>query len=75
MRPHDIRVSAETEKGFDTDRTFMLMKIAGDRLYFQTFSRTGKTVDSGILAAGAKKTAAVMRRTVADRPLALGLHW
>jgi predicted phosphodiesterase len=26
-------------KGFDTDRTFMLMEVAGDKLYFQTISR------------------------------------
>jgi len=36
-------------KGFDTDRTFMLMEISGDKLYFQTISRTGQTVDSGSL--------------------------
>jgi hypothetical protein len=37
------------EKGFDVDRSFMLVEIAGDTLYFQTVSRTGKTVDSGSL--------------------------
>ena len=28
-------------KGFDTDRGFMLVEIAGDQFYFQTVSRTG----------------------------------
>src|SRR5437868_6031658 len=35
--------------GFDTDCTFMLVEISADRLYFQTVSRTGQTVDSGTL--------------------------
>jgi predicted phosphodiesterase len=46
LRSHDLRRSAETAKGFDTDRTFMLVEVAGDELYFQTISRTGQTVDS-----------------------------
>jgi 3',5'-cyclic AMP phosphodiesterase CpdA len=48
LRAHDLRPSAETAKGFDADRTFMLMEIS-DQLYFQTFARTGKTVDSGVI--------------------------
>jgi hypothetical protein len=35
------------ETSFDRDRTFMLVEIDGDRLYFQTISHTGRTVDSG----------------------------
>ena len=35
--------------GFDTDNSFMLVEIAGDELYFQTISRTGATVDSGVV--------------------------
>jgi hypothetical protein len=30
FRFHDLRPSPETAKGFDTDRTFMLVEIAGD---------------------------------------------
>jgi len=37
------------EKGFDTDRSFMLIEMAGDKLYFQTISRAGHTIDSGSL--------------------------
>jgi Calcineurin-like phosphoesterase len=47
LRAHDLRPSAETAKGFDTDRTFMLMEISGDELDFQTLARSGSTVDSG----------------------------
>lgn len=49
LRFHDLRPSAQMAKGFDTDRCFMLMEIAGDRLYFQTISRVGATVDSGTI--------------------------
>ncbi len=44
-----LRQSGITVKGFDTDRTFVLVEIAGDELYFQTLSRTGTTVDSGVI--------------------------
>jgi predicted phosphodiesterase len=49
LRSHNLKQSAETAKGFDTDRAFMLVEIAEDELYFQTVSRTGETVDSGVL--------------------------
>ena len=38
-----------TVKGFARDRTFMLMEIAGDQLHFQTLSRAGALIDSGVL--------------------------
>jgi predicted phosphodiesterase len=53
---HDFRPSPEMVKGFDADRTFMLVEIAGDRLYFQTISRAGETVDSGAVERQNKKT-------------------
>lgn len=49
LRRHDLRRAANTAKGFDTDRTFMLMEAADYDLYFQTISRTGETVDSGAI--------------------------
>ncbi len=49
LRAGDLRPSPDTDKGFDADQSFMLVEIAGDELYFQTISRTGKTVDSGVL--------------------------
>ena len=49
LRSHNLRQSAITAKGFDTDRTFMLVEISGDEFYFQTISRTGETVDSGTI--------------------------
>ena len=41
--------TGERLKGFDTDRSFMVVEIAGDRLFFQVISRTGETIDSGEL--------------------------
>jgi predicted phosphodiesterase len=57
LRYHDLAPSTDTAKGFDTDRAFMLIEIAGDELWFQTISRTGATVDSGVIAREKSKAA------------------
>lgn len=49
LRANDIRRSAQTVAGFDTDRSFTLVEIAGDEMFFQTISRKGATVDSGVV--------------------------
>jgi hypothetical protein len=49
LRPGDLRKTALTAAGYDQDRSFMLVEIAGDQLNFQTISRTGRTVDSGVI--------------------------
>jgi 3',5'-cyclic AMP phosphodiesterase CpdA len=49
LMTHDFRSPQHIEKAIDTDRGFMLVEIAGDKLYFQTISRSGQTVDSGAL--------------------------
>jgi hypothetical protein len=49
LRYNNLRPSGDEEVGFDTDRSFMLVEISNDRLYFQTISRTGATIDSGSL--------------------------
>ena len=56
LRFHNLMPSPDTAKGFDTDRAFGLVEIAGDQLYFQIVSRTGETVDYGVLIAGKKKS-------------------
>ena len=38
-----------TDKGFDTDNSFMLVEIADDRMFFETISRQAKVVDSGAI--------------------------
>ena len=49
LRKGNLERSEITASGYDQDRTFMLMQIAGDELHFQTINRVGKTVDSGVL--------------------------
>jgi hypothetical protein len=49
LRYHNLKRSPEIAAGFDTDRDFMLVQVAGDKFYFQTISRTGQVVDSGVL--------------------------
>jgi hypothetical protein len=49
MRPDD-----ETAAYFDQDQSFMLLEVAGDDMFFQVISRTGKTVDSGVIHRQAK---------------------
>lgn len=49
LRKGGISPGQTTAAYFDQDQTFMLVEIAGDRLYFQTFSRTGQLVDSGVV--------------------------
>jgi predicted phosphodiesterase len=41
--------STLTEKGFDTDNSFMLVEIDQDRMFFETISRRAQVVDSGSL--------------------------
>jgi Calcineurin-like phosphoesterase len=60
---HDLRRSDQVQVGFDSDRGFMLVEIAGDELYFQAISRTGQTIDSGVLVRqGAQSKSAAVGR-------------
>lgn len=50
VRKNNVKKNSPlTEKAFDTDLSFMLIEIAGDELYFQVISRSGETVDSGVI--------------------------
>jgi hypothetical protein len=60
LRPGDVKDNSPlTEKAFDKDMSFMLLEIAGDQMHFQVITRTGETVDSGVLRNQRKKTASV----------------
>jgi Calcineurin-like phosphoesterase len=50
LRSGDLKKSPLTAAGYDSDQTFMLNEIAGDELFFQVITRTGRTVDSGVIA-------------------------
>jgi hypothetical protein len=49
LRKGDLRKSAMTAYGNDTDYAFMLIEIDGDDLHFQTISDKGVTLDAGII--------------------------
>jgi 3',5'-cyclic AMP phosphodiesterase CpdA len=49
LRKGNIRKTDLTARGFDTDRSFMVVQIAGNRLEFQAISRTGSLVDAGTI--------------------------
>jgi predicted phosphodiesterase len=50
LRYHNLRrPSSEMAAGFDTDRAFMIVEIAGNNFYIQAISRTGKVVDHAVL--------------------------
>jgi predicted phosphodiesterase len=50
LRKGDIdRGTGLTDVGFDTDYSFMLVEIDGVDMYFQAVSRTGQTIDSGVI--------------------------
>ena len=51
---HDtgIEPSGATAAAFDADRSFLGVEVEGDRLFFQAVSRTGSTVDTGVIRLG-----------------------
>ena len=49
LRKGDIRKTALTEKGFDTDYSYMLAELGKDTMQFQVLSRAGKRIDAGML--------------------------
>ncbi|MFL6332870.1 MAG: metallophosphoesterase family protein [Pyrinomonadaceae bacterium] len=50
LREGDVKDSSPlTAKAFDTDLSFMLWEVTGDEMHFQVISRTGETVDSGVI--------------------------
>ena len=69
LRPGDLRPSEMTAAGFDSDRSFMLIEVAGKGLSFQAVSRTGRTVDKGtILMREAVRTTAAAVVPASSRP-------
>ena len=50
LRHDNIARTNLTAKGFDQDNHFMLMEIDGDTLHYQTISRRGATIDTGIVS-------------------------
>jgi Calcineurin-like phosphoesterase len=57
VRKSNIGVTGLTAKGFDQDLHFMLVEIDGNEFHFQAISRTGATVDSGLIRRQEKASA------------------
>src|SRR5262245_5282262 len=49
LRMGDVRPSGLTAAYFDQDQSFMLVEVAGDEMFFEAVSRSGATVDSGVI--------------------------
>jgi 3',5'-cyclic AMP phosphodiesterase CpdA len=49
LRKGNMRPTEETAAWFDQDQSFMLVEVAGAQMYFQSISRTGRIVDSGVI--------------------------
>ena len=49
LREGDIRRTPLTAVGFDRDYHFMLFEITADELYYQAISRTGHSIDAGVV--------------------------
>jgi len=50
LRRGDMRPTSVTARGFDEDYHFMLMEVSGSELFFQAITRTGTTVDAGVIS-------------------------
>jgi 3',5'-cyclic AMP phosphodiesterase CpdA len=49
LRKGDLHREEPMAAGYDQDRSFMLVEVAGPDMYFQSISRTGQVVDSGVI--------------------------
>ena len=57
LRSGDLKKSAITEAGYDQDQVFLLNEIDKDELFFQAITRSGKTIDAGVITRQAKPKA------------------
>jgi 3',5'-cyclic AMP phosphodiesterase CpdA len=49
LRRGNMEASDQTAASFDQDQSFMLVEVAGQDMFFQSISRTGRIVDSGVI--------------------------
>lgn len=49
LRNGNLQKTAMTAVGYDRDRSFLLVEISGQDMFYQAISRTGATVDSGTI--------------------------
>jgi hypothetical protein len=68
LRKGDIRKTDMTDKGFDTDYSFMLVEIVGDDMHYVALSRKGTVIDSGVFHRPAPPAAPSPSPTAAPSP-------
>ena len=56
LRKGDLVPSDASAAGFDRDQAFMLVEVDADELRFETISRTGTTIDAGLVRRAAGRT-------------------
>ena len=71
LRRGNMRSTEQTAAAFDQDQSFMLVEILGNELHFRAISRTGKTVDAGVIQRQPRVGAA---EQTPDRATALALR-
>ena len=49
LRKGNMRPDEDTAAYFDQDQSFMLVEVSDDDMFFSVISRTGQTVDSGVI--------------------------
>ena len=49
LRKGNMRPDDDTAAYFDQDQSFMLVEVSDDDMFFSAISRTGRTVDSGVI--------------------------
>jgi predicted MPP superfamily phosphohydrolase len=49
LRKGNMAPTEETAASFDQDLSFVAIEVAGSDMFFQTISRTGRTVDAGVI--------------------------
>ncbi len=76
LRYHNLRrPSHEMATGFDTDRAFMIVEIAGNDLYFETIARTGKMVDHAVLTPKTESSQASVTERLQPNAWISDLSW
>jgi 3',5'-cyclic AMP phosphodiesterase CpdA len=65
LREGNMRPTDETAAYFDQDQSFMLVEVEGLEMHFRAVSRTGKTVDSGVIQRQAQAAAATGTSAIA----------
>jgi hypothetical protein len=62
LRRGNMRPTGETAAAFDKDQSFMLVEVAENEMHYRAISRTGNTVDAGVIQRQARGGAAEQKQ-------------